>query len=189
MTTKLFTFAEMADQICTHDGRTDNKAVLEQIRGFYQRGLLNPASGVARLGRGAPVRVTLKEFCRLRLLLVLLDLGVRGDDLARANVLLDDGGRRTFPDGKTIVRSLSTMIEGVGRGEGWVLSGGTYADGDGTHASYRLVRDWEANAPFTAENTYGDPMLGGSAPILRAFTVYSQVKIPASDLIAPLLDA
>lgn len=181
---QLYTFADMAARICEIDRREDVKVVQEQIRGFHQRGLLK---GVDHAGPRGAVRVTLDEFCRARLLLILLDLGVRGESLARASASITDGGTKTYPDGKTLRRTLSKMIAGTRSGETWLLSGGMYADEGGVGFSVRLVMDSEVNRTFSAENTEGDTMLPGSLPVLRMFTLYAQVKIPASELIRPLL--
>ena len=184
MPAPLYNFAAMAVRSSILDGRDDFSTVREQIRGFHQRGLIKAADHGG--ARGA-VRVTQYEFCRARLLLVLLDLGVRSDDLARASVAINDSGRTTLPDGSVINRTLAEVMAGVRTNKRWILAGGMYADEGGTGFTVRLVRDYEVNRPFSDRNPHGDPMLPDSTPILRAFTLYAQIKIPASDLIAPLL--
>lgn len=191
MTERLYTFAEMAALISKADGRPgdDAKAIQQQIRGAHQRGLVKERDHAGP--RGA-IRVTLEEFCRVRLLLVLIDFGVEGDELARANAMLSDGGRHVSPDGVTLEHSLKGLIAATRNGGTWVLRVNMVRDrleGGALRFSVKLLPSWQAARPIKGGEIDGDPMHPETDAQFIGATHLAFMKIPASDLIAPLLSA
>jgi hypothetical protein len=190
MTQKVFTFREAAEAFCALDGRPDSDvtAVYLQVKGLYDRGLM--AALPERGARGAH-QITLAEACRARLLIVLVDLGVESDDLERANIGLNRGGQHTFPDGKILKFSLESVINAAkdAKQPRWVLRlhMGRVQGGKLSFSS-KLMPAWLAARPIKSTDTDGLPPGDPTHPESESASGnLAYIKIPASELIAPLL--
>jgi hypothetical protein len=188
MAPQLSTFRDAAEAFCKLDGRpeSDISAVYLQVKGLYDRGLLSVSP--TRAARGAN-QITLKEMCRARLLLVLIDLGIESEDLARANAMLDSGGKWTSPTGTHFSFSLDGLLKACRNGDRWVLRVNMARDHlkGALTFSVKLLPNWMAARPVNVEHSDGDPTHPDSNADFLGHTHLAYLKIPASDLVSPLL--
>lgn len=189
MDTSFFTLAGLAKTLCEADARPadDKGAIWNQLRSLHQRAFIRETD---RLGAAGASRFTLEEACRARLLLALIDAGIEAS--AGANAGITDSGRTVYADGSSREYTLSAFIEAARNGEKWVLRvnvGRDQCEGGRKTVSAKLLPSWEAARALSAQHPNGDPTHPDSDGVFLGFTHLAYVKIPASDLIKPLLVA
>ncbi|GLV24166.1 hypothetical protein [Sphingobium sp. TomTYG45] len=189
MPESLFTFRHAAEIFCKVDGRSDAdvSAVYLQVKGLYDRGLLNVAA--ERAARGAN-QIEFKELCRARLLLILLDLGIESENLQRANARLDTSTGRTPLEGGPMVRY--NLEAAMASKTPWVLAMNLSRLGGKPSFSVMLLPAAIAALPM---NEYYDGPHGGGDPthpesqVKFADPHLAYLKIPASKLFNELRSA
>jgi hypothetical protein len=179
MVKPLFTFREAAEKFCELDGRPDAdvSGVYLQVKGLYDRGLL--AIMEERAARGAS-QIDLDELCKARLLIALVDLGIESADLERHTERLEYG------------KALQKLLKATAAGERWVIRvsrGRDRMNGGKMYSSIRLMTRFQASRPSNGEHSDADPTHPDSAAEVIGFTLFEYAKIPASELVAPLLKA
>jgi len=190
-----FTLRETADELAQLDGK-DADQLYQQLRGLYQRGLFKETSR-SGAGRTAATLYDAEVLWRLRLLLPLVDLlGTdsdhlkRFDDLIRAESLIqvkklariDDNW--TVPIVDEVKTGLKAAIDGIRRGEDWILAVTLLQDTEtGGNTIFAVLCPAHAvKDPTTAE--FKRDYMQTPPYELRGF-----LKIPATDLLRPLLIA
>lgn len=181
------TFRELAAVICKIDDRpfSDIERVTQQIRGAHQRKLIG-ADDFQSGARGAFVVSEMREACRVRMLLALVDVGLSGDDLLEVNGRLNLKTPTSLADGNAIPRSFGEVVDRIARGHEWVLRieiircSGVYGKIDGALA-YRV--DFRTPEEAIAE----DPTVRGFAEV-HPGTLIAHVKMQMTRMLGPMID-
>src|SRR4051812_46831052 len=193
-----FTLRQMANELARLDGK-DPEVLYQRVRSLYQADLFEAISKDANPTGAAyfPVEV----MCRLRLELPFADmLGVGSAALKRLDTFICFEEWDPLSDGKVLRNGIAAAIEGIRRGQDWVLvlrmmqnteTGEPWISG-------RLLQAWRVEKhpgteqwadPSTAEQ-WADP----TTPEFRRNRMFQPpyelrafIKVDATTLLKPLL--